>query len=356
MHLGDTTSLLLAWCIELDRDSGAKDSLDDRVNSLLGQLEALLDGNTVIHRSTYSLAGVKFTDIDTPIPIDEEIVLRQLTEEEIIELGAQDITFGQAHDLVSHAVSCCIDYRRPCRFSLEERHPATTLALDVLQEANDRTADILRALHVLKSGRAGVFLTQTEFTPKLLPYMSGGTSWPLNRPAFASLELGQAEVATFLRLERELRNATRQELRIAADRLVDAESRLSPVDALLDAVIGLEVLLNPMDSSELAFRVALNYAFLAEPEHRRERYERVRLLQKTRNRVVHGGLGLKSEDAEAIQEHATLAKACLRDVLQSFLLDPSLGGNKKLDSEFWLDRVLPIYARSADDRLPEFGK
>lgn len=356
MRLGDSTSMLFAWFIELERTSGAKHSLEDRVDSLLGQLEALLESKTVVHCSKTSLAGVKFSDIDAPIPIDEETVLRQLSDEEIIELGAQDITFGQAHDLVSHAVSCCIDYRKPCSFGLEEPHAATNLAFDVLQESNDRTADILRALHVLKSGRAGVFLTQTDFTPRLLPYMSGGTSWPLNRPAFASLELGQAEVATFLKLERALRMASRQELRIAADRLVDAEGRLSPVDALLDAVIGLEVLLNPMDSSELAFRVALNYAFLAEPEHRRERYERVRLLQKTRNRVVHGGLGLKSDGAEIIQEHATLAKACLRDVLQSFLLDDSLGGNEKLDSEYWLDRVLPIFVKGADGTHPEIGK
>ena len=97
-----------------------------------------------------------------------------------------------------------------------------------------------------------------------------------------------------------------------------------------------------MDSSELAFRVALNYAFLAPPEHRRERYERVRLLQKTRNRVVHGGLNLQSADAATIHEHASLAKACLRDVLSAFLLDESLKGNKKLDADFWLNRVVPV--------------
>ncbi|MBA4212700.1 MAG: hypothetical protein C0449_06390 [Polaromonas sp.] len=107
-----------------------------------------------------------------------------------------------------------------------------------------------------------------------------------------------------------------------------------------------------MDSSELAFRVALNYAFLAPPEHRRERYERVRLLQKTRNRVVHGGLNLQSADATTIHEHADLAKACLRDVLKSFLLDGSLKGNKKLDADFWLDRVFPVIASENASALP----
>ena len=342
IHLGDCNSLLSTWCLALDLDPSTQVSLPSAVEALLANLGKLLEERSLIHHTTTSLAGVKLDGIDFPIPIDRGIALRQLSENEIVELGAHDITFGHSHDLLSHSVTCCIDFQSPCDFTLQPAYPQNLLVPDVIQEASNRTANILRALHVLKPGRAGVFLTQTEFTPKLLPRLGGGSSWPLNRPTFASLDLFASEVERFLEIERALLDATRQELRIAADRLVDAENRLSPVDALLDAVIGLEVVLNPMDSSELAFRVALNYAFLAPPELRRERYDRVRLLQKTRNRVVHGGLNLQSADAATIHEHASLAKACLRDVLQSFLLDGSLNGNKKLDADFWLDRVLPV--------------
>jgi hypothetical protein len=145
-----------------------------------------------------------------------------------------------------------------------------------------------------------------------------------------------------MRLLGSIRAGVRDVVRIAADRLLDAENRLSPVDALLDAAIGLEALLNPNDNSELAFRVALNFAHLATAEHRRERYERVRTIQKTRNRVVHGGLNLHSPNAPIIGEHADLAKACLRDAVKCFLLDPGLAGNRTLDAEFWLDRILPV--------------
>ena len=341
MHLGDCTSLLSTWCSALDIDPNTQNSLPDAIEALLLRLGNLLEEKRLTHRATTSLAGVKMTGIDFPINISEGIILRQLSDAEIVELGSQDITFGHPHDLLSHSVSCCIEFQSQCDFNLEPSHPQTLVVSDGIQEASNRTANVLRALHVLKPGRAGIFLTQTEFTPKLLPFLGGGSTCPLNRPKFASLELLGSELDLFLKIESALLAATRQELRIAADRLVDAESRLSPVDALLDAVIGLEVVLNPMDSSELAFRVALNYAFLAPPEHRRERYDRVRLLQRTRNRVVHGGLNLQSADAGTIHEHAALAKACLRDVLQSFLLDDSLNGNKKLDADFWLDRVLP---------------
>jgi len=352
MHLGDCNSLLSTWCLALDLDPITQVSLPTAIENLLANLERLLDERVLTHHATTSLAGVKLEGIDFPIPIDRGVTLRQLSENELVELGAQDITFGQPHDLLSHSVSCCIDYQSPCGFTLEPDHPQTLVVSDVIQEASNRTTNILRALHVLKPGRAGIFLTQTEFTPKLLPYLSGGSNWPLNRPTYASLDLLASEVERFLEVERALLDATRHELRIAADRLVDAENRLSPVDALLDAVIGLEVVLNPMDSSELAFRVALNYAFLAPPELRRERYDRVRLLQKTRNRVVHGGLNLQSADAATIHEHASLAKACLRDVLQSFLLDGSLKGNKKLDADFWLDRVLPVVVGEKSLALP----
>jgi hypothetical protein len=352
MHVGDCSSLLSAWCSALDLDPTTPVSLPSAIETLLVNLETLLDDKRLTHRTTTSLAGVKLVGIDCPIAIDPGIILRQLSESEIVELGAQDITFGQPHDLLSHSVSCCIDYQSPCEFTLEPTHPQTLVVSEVIQDASTRTANILRALHVLKPGRAGIFLAQTEFTPKLLPHLGGSSSWPLNRPTFASLDLLASEVNLFLEIERALLVPTRQELRIAADRLVDAENRLSPVDALLDAVIGLEVVLNPMDSSELAFRVALNYAFLAPPELRRERYDRVRQLQKTRNRVVHGGLNLQSTDAATIHEHASLAKACLRDVLQSFLLDASLNGNKKLDADFWLDRVLPVVVSEKSLALP----
>jgi hypothetical protein len=110
---------------------------------------------------------------------------------------------------------------------------------------------------------------------------------------------------------------------------------------LLDTVIGLEVLLNPNDYAELSFRVALNYAYLGSTAERRNRYENIRDIQKTRNRVVHGGLNLRSRDAAVIHEHAGLAKQCLRDSVTRFLTDEDFTGGGKLDTDFWLDRVIP---------------
>lgn len=342
MHLGSSGSLVSTWCDALERDTNLSLGLEQAVDKLLVSLEQALDSRRLTHRVVTSIAGLKLQRPETVVVVGNGITIRSLSAAELVELGAQDIMFGQGHDVISHSVTCCIEIESICSFSLEQNHPMNLLVSEAMQDAASITANVLRALHVLKPGRAGIFLTQTEMSPMVFPYLSCGSSWPSNRPLFASLDLIDAELDNFLLIERGLRETSREELRIASDRLVDAESRLSPVDSLLDAVIGLEVLLNPMDSSELAFRVALNYAFLAAPELRRARYDRVRLLQKTRNRVVHGGLNLKSPvDSATIQEHANLAKACLRDTLMVFLLDENLKGNQKLDANFWLDRVLP---------------
>ena len=174
--------------------------------------------------------------------------------------------------------------------------------------------------------------------------MSGHSSAPLVVNPFSFMELSQGDIDSFIQLYKALAETRRDELNIAAARLLDAESRFSPVDALLDAVIGLEVLLNPNVRSELSFRVALNYAYLGPAAERRKRYENVRDVQLTRNRVVHGGLNLRSKDAPRLHEHAELAKVCLRDSVVRFLTERSLRGTQKLDADFWLDRVLPPHA------------
>jgi Apea-like HEPN len=339
--LKDSSMLICMWCKALETDPQLASGLESAIDRLLALLAETLSNKKLTHRITTSVSGLRLPPTNPAISLGQGVTLRVLSDDELVNFGAQDITFGKEQDLMANSVSACIEFESTFSFSLEPTLPQTLLASDTVRETINQTVSILQALHILKAGRVGIFLTRTEISPQILPQLNGGSSWPSNRYAFASMDLYEEEISTFLAIETGLREASRDELRIAADRLVDAENRPSPVDALLDAVIGLEVLLNPMDSSELAFRVALNYAFLAPPELRRERYERVRLLQKTRNRVVHGGLNSSSPDSALIHEHSTLAKECLRDVLKYFLLDESLKGNQKLDSDFWLDRVLP---------------
>jgi Apea-like HEPN len=354
ISLANPVALVSTWCRFLEDRNPDGCRMEESIEELLVMLSEVLETRTLTESIVTALAGVKLSSSESCIKIAPGALLRSLTPEELADLGAEDITLGHGHDLISHSVSSCFELQRTCRFNLEPAHPQTPV-IPTEPAANGVSAtSVLRGLHVLKGGRAGVFLTKTERNPKVLPYLGGGSSWPSQRPTFAGLILETQEVEIFTSIERALRETTRDELRIAADRLVDAENRLSKVDALLDSVIGLEILLNPMDSSELAFRVALNYAFLGPPEHRRERYDRVRAIQKTRNRVVHGGLNSQSPDSSTLHEHAELAIAILRDSLKSFLLDAALSGNQKLDANFWLDRLFPAIV-AGEMRKPDRG-
>jgi hypothetical protein len=174
----------------------------------------------------------------------------------------------------------------------------------------------------------------------LFPIGRFGFNWPWQF-ASSGMQLAKEDVPELLRLLKRLSTCSKEEVRIAADRLVDAQARRSPVDVVVDCTVGLEVLLNPMDHAELSFRVALNYSYLWDEPQRRERFDQVRELQKVRNKIVHGGLGLKPKDVQILNAHADQAKRCLRDALQAFLAQESSLADAKLDAEFWLERVLP---------------
>jgi hypothetical protein len=316
-------------------------STDAAILSVISDLDSLLTTGNAEREVLTLLTGLKLPEGVERIPLDNGLYIRLLTADEIAELGSNDISSESRYNLASRFVTAAVISKVPISIWLSPNYENSVPDFSSHQVHQEQINNILGALHILKSGRVGVLASFTTILPTILPNMSGHSSAPLVVNPFSFMELTQEDVDRFVTLYAALAGTRRDELNIAAARLLDAESRLSPVDALLDAVIGLEVLLNPNDRSELSFRVALNYAYLAPMRERRRRYENVRDVQVTRNRVVHGGLNLKSKDAPRLHEHAELAKACLRDAVVRFLTDKELKGTRKLDADFWLDKVLP---------------
>lgn len=316
-------------------------SIEAAVSSVVADFDNLLTTRVGEREVLTVLNGLKLPDGIEKIVLDNGLYIRLLTADEITELGSNDISSESRYDLTSKFVTAAVITETPVSIWLSPHCENFVPNLSSHQIHQEQISNILGALHILKTGRVGILASFTKIRPAILPNMSGHSSAPLVVNPFSFMELTQKDVDRFVNLYKALAETQRDELNIAAARLLDAESRISPVDALLDAVIGLEVLLNPNDRSELSFRVALNYAYLAPATERRRRYENVRDVQLTRNRVVHGGLNLKSKDATLLNEHAELAKVCLRDAVMRFLTDSSLMGSRKLDADFWLDRVLP---------------
>lgn len=334
-----------ALCSCLTREAARRisktTSIDAAVLSVVSDLDNLLTTRKAEREILTILGGLRLPEGIESIPLDNGLYIRRLTADEIAEFGSNDISSQNRYELTSRFVTAAIISETPISIWLSAQYENFVPDFTSHQVHQEQINNIIGALHILKSGRVGVLVSFTTIRPTILPNMSGHSSAPLVVNPFSFMELTEEDVDRFVILYTALAETQRDELKIAAARLVDAESRLSPVDALLDAVIGLEVLLNPNDRSELSFRVALNYAHLAPTHERRKRYENVRDVQVTRNRVVHGGLNQKSKDAPRLHEHAELAKVCLRDSIVRFLTEKELKGIRKLDADFWLDKVLP---------------
>jgi Apea-like HEPN len=337
----DVLSLTIFWCQAALRYIDTHLSVEDAIKRVLIELDHILETSYATHEVLTPLSGLKLPEGIEQIELGPNVFLRRLRVDEISDLGSNNILSESRYDISSSFVTTALVITREIRFILSERYEEPASDFTLLQETRDQIDAVLCSLYVLKTGRVGVVASFTTLRPTVFPNMSGYSSAPLMVNPFGSLELTREEISLFIERYQKMISNKRDEVRIAAARLLDAENRLSPVDSLLDAVIGLEVLLNPNDYAELSFRVALNYAYLGSSADRRKRYESVRDIQKTRNRVVHGGLNLRLRDSTIIHEHAALAKECLRDSVTHFLIDEAFTGNKKLDVEFWLDRVIP---------------
>jgi hypothetical protein len=319
----------------------AGDSLECSISRVVSELDALIRQEVATLEVVSPISGLVLPREIEEVDLGGGLLLRRLSAEEITEMASHDIMDQNRYDFMSRFVTTVLVARQETRIQLSLDHNNSLIDHAVTQGIHQRIEGFLSAVHLTKAGRIGVVANFETLLPSVLPGMKGRSTSPIivNPPNIVELSIDDIETLTDN--YKRLIACEREEIRIAAARLMDAESRFSPVDALLDSVIGLETLLMPRDSGELSFRISLNYAMLGDSVSHRDRYEDMKKIQETRGKVVHGSLNMKSSRAPLIFEHSELAKKCLRDVLKKFLSDPVLSGKRKLDSDFWLDKVIP---------------
>ena len=113
----------------------------------------------------------------------------------------------------------------------------------------------------------------------------------------------------------------------------------APGDAIVDALIGIEALLNAENKPELTLRVALNYASLSTKDLRHRNFRRLKDLYNVRSRIVHGDRPDKSYRVDGVNyqlpEIAAMSKELLRELIHLFVLNDDLRHNARIDSAFW---------------------
>ncbi len=338
-------SLVTCWCRQLESKLIAGHLLNHAIEALLDDLAEVVASKQARLASVALLSGLQLPDGVDEVRLSDELHLARLTDEEYEQHASYDIMVGPSYNLGSRFVSVALKLNTsvPVIITTSPNDQLSPLVSDLsqYQKIHEQFELLLRGLHVLKEGRVGIVATKSRIEPCIFPF-GGHSSVPNSANPFSFMELSETEVTELRRLYECLASDPRESVRIAVSRLFDSEHRLSPVDSLIDCVIGIETLLKPKAENELAFRVALNYAFLEKPILRRSRFDEMTRLQKIRNQIVHNGFNLKSAGAESIHEQATVAKNCLRDVLKRFLGDPDFGPTHKIDTTYWLNRLFPV--------------
>lgn len=209
------------------------------------------------------------------------------------------------------------------------------------------SAGIATAEKVMMSHKAGRVLHDWISISFAKPSPTGTLNMAIDagpRPAKDVYDLTEADVPRIFDRFKSITTAEFPALSTACQRLADSERRTNAVDALMDAVVGLEMLLlGGRDREGLRFRFALNYATLqsdASPTTRRTRFHTALDIYKVRSQVVHAGVlpdkVFKIADERlAIGDVATMAKEMLRTTIDAlFALQVPAGAGER---EVWFD-------------------
>jgi len=193
------------------------------------------------------------------------------------------------------------------------------------------TAEIEEAERLLMTYKAGRVIHDWISITFATPSPTGTLSMGIDgspRPMPNPYELKQADLDSISERFRLLSSTGLPAMKNACQRLADAERRKNPVDSIVDAVVGLEMLLlSGSDRQGLRFRFALNYASLPEGlsgDQRKAAFREASDLYKIRSEVVHAGKSsdepLKFGDEQLhLKEIAERGKGMLRSVIDVFL-------------------------------------
>ncbi len=284
-----------------------------------------------------------------PDGIDEidfgDVVLRRITQQHIEKYASNDITDLPKYDLIGEHITTALFIEREAKLSFEQdvfqRLEAHQDSMDWHKSVQTVHDNIFDAFFLLKQGHFHIVATHYSYEPLSLPGMSSSSSTHRNPQVVGFYMLEPQEIDELKRLYDGVKSIQFDRLRQAITRLRFCEGRAQATDALVDAMVGFEAILNPMNYMELSFRVALNYAFLFPEARRREKFDELSSIQKFRNDIVHGRWKANDpKQMEGLAEVLQIAKEGLRSCIKMLIFELEIGNEKKLDANFWLDRVM----------------
>jgi hypothetical protein len=295
------------------------------------QLDNLLDEFSAFLKDTkiraFGMAPLLNFDMEADrLALPAGIRIRRLTDEEISKLYGGPLL--RSH-FTNRQFGIRSEFALEASFEIEkvfgkQLYPES----DGFNTVRDAFGSVVRALRTFKEGRTGfesIYVRAATFCPFTFGtvmsadlYIPGGT---YHVSAHELQPLAQHVAHMTARLD--------SALETACSRLGDAETRLRPVDRILDAVIGLEAILlaavkEEDRRGELRYRFALNYStFFQSPDERYRAFKTARSMYDLRSAIAHGGQVEENPmiDGEKLTLDEVGRKACglLRKLVKRFL-------------------------------------
>jgi hypothetical protein len=318
--------------------SGPED-IERRARLHFAQVRDVLERGAVKVTGTTLIAGLRLSPDVVEFSLPDGSRVRKLPPHEIELLSRFDASMEGGLSIHELSQAVVFEWCFECPIALVEAHIEGQAYPSSHADLRHRVERFLNALSIVASHRCEAVQTRWVLDPKGLP-VSFGTQSRLDAVALGGTDLDRSQVDEVAATYAFLPAVGTGRVGVAASRLTSAERRLEQSDRLLDAVIGIEALLEPRDYGELNFRVALNFALLGGVKGRRLRYEQMDQVLKARNALVHGGGMSSARSQSALSEAAASACVLLRDALQK-IRELSAGSEiPKLDKDYWLTQLL----------------
>lgn len=309
------------------------------IESVVSDFELFVDKPNV--RFLFHAQLLNFSMPDDFLEFPEGLRVRRMTEREVSDFyGGPMAAFGVGKPSSFGIHEFCIEGE------IEERKVFGELKANDLP-SKDHVKDMLEkcvlSLRTFKSGSVGIEhirFTPLAFCPFPVPtHFFGDMYSPLG-----SFSLSAEEIQPLAEHAKLVFDMSEPSIEMACSRLADAESRMSPRDRLVDAVIGMEAILlaglAPADrKGELKFRFSLHYSTLFyAPEDRYRAFRLAKSLYDLRSMVAHGSsLGAHAfplgDENLKLPAAAQLASETLRHLVRHFL--PYGGQAPYKKHEFW---------------------
>lgn len=144
--------LVIGWLRFIEAHHSKKD-LEVAIRQALDNFSDILYSERIPLGIVTTLSGLSLPDDIDEIQLEKNLILRKLSEEELIDLSSNDIFSSSLHNHINNRITTCIEKltEMPVRFSSDPT-PLPHQDLDMHEEV----FGLLIALHILKPGSTDV--------------------------------------------------------------------------------------------------------------------------------------------------------------------------------------------------------